>query len=93
MNKETILKEYKEAFQTRFEIAESLSRYGHTELFPNSGLNAEFSHTSYHLLCLLDQNLSQELKIIEMIAENEKIYEIYEIQREQFNHLTSTSEG
>ena len=93
MNKETILKEYKEAFQTRFEIAESLSRYEHAELFPNSGLNVEFSHTSYHLLCLLDQNLSQELKIIEMIAENEKIYEIYEIQRKQFNHLTSTSEG
>ena len=91
MNKETILKEYKEALQTRFEIAESLSRYEHAELFPNSGLNAEFSHTSYHLLCLLVQNLSQELKIIEMIALNENILEIADIQRKVFDKMTSTS--
>lgn len=84
MNKETILREYEETIQKVSELS---------MLLANFDSNTEFSHTSYHLLCLLDQNLSQELKIIEMIAENERLYEIYDIQRKHFSHLTSTSEG
>lgn len=84
MNKETILKEYKEIIQKRDDLLILLS---------NFDTNTEFSHPSYDLLILLDQSLNQELKILEMIALNEKIYEIYEIQREYFCKLASTSEG
>ena len=84
MNKETILKEYEETIQKRFEFSMLLS---------NFDTNTEFSHSSFDLLILLEQNLNQKLKILEMIALNERLYEIYDIQRKHFNHLTSTSEG
>jgi hypothetical protein len=83
MNKETILKEYDETIEKEFELSMLLSNFDN---------NTEFSHSSFDLLTLLEQNLNQKLKILEMIALNEKLYEIYEIQRKHFDKLTSTSE-
>ena len=82
MNKQTILKEYEETIEKRFELSKLIS---------NFDTNTEFSHSSFDLLILLEQNLNQKLKIIEMIALNENIYEIADIQREYFDKLTSTS--
>lgn len=83
MNKETILKEYEETIQKRDELLRLLSYFDS---------NTEFSHSSFALLWLLRENFIQNVKILETIAENEKIYEFYEIQRKQFIPVTSTSE-
>ena len=80
MNKETILKEYEETIVKEFELSMLIS---------NFDTNTEFSHSSFDLLILLQQN--QKLKILEMIALNEKLYEIADIQRKHFDKLTSTS--
>lgn len=82
MNKETILKEYEETIEKEFELSKLISNFDN---------NTEFSHLSFDLLILLQQNLNQKLKILEMIALNEKLYEIYDIQRKHFDKLTSTS--
>lgn len=79
MNKETILKEYEETIEKEFELSMLLSNFDN---------NTEFSHSSFDLLILLQQNLNQKLKILEMIALNEKLYEIDEIQRKHFDKLT-----
>ena len=71
MNKETILKEYEETIVKEFELSMLIS---------NFDTNTEFSHSSFDLLILLQQNLNQKLKILEMIALNEKIYENDDIQ-------------
>lgn len=83
MNKENILKEYEETIQKRFELSTVIS---------NFDTNNQFSHSSFDLLILLDQNFNQKLKILEMIALNENIYEICDIQRKYFDKLTFTSE-
>ena len=77
MNKETIRKEYDETIQKRSELSKLIS---------NFDTNTEFSHSSLDLLFLLKQNLNQKLKILDMIARTEKIYENDVIQ-----DLTSTS--
>ena len=77
MNKETIRKEYDETIQKRSELSKLIS---------NFDTNTEFSHSSLDLLFLLKQNLNQKLKILDMIARTEKIYETDDIQ-----DLTSTS--
>ena len=82
MNKQTILKEYEETIEKRFELSMLIS---------NFDTNTEFSHSSFDLLILLEQNLNQKLKILEMIARTENINEIYDIQRKYFDRLTSTS--
>lgn len=82
MNKQTIIKEYEETIEKRFDLSMLLSNFDN---------NTEFSHSSFDLLILLEQNLNQKLKILEMIALNENIYEIAEIQRKHFDKLTSTS--
>ena len=82
MNKQTILKEYEETIEKRFELSMLIS---------NIDTNTEFSHSSFDLLILLEQNLNQKLKILEMIARTENINEIYDIQRKYFDRLTSTS--
>ena len=64
-------------FKKRFELSKLIS---------NFDTNTEFSHSSFDLLILLKQNLNQKLKILDMIASNEKIYENDDIQ-----DLTSTS--
>jgi hypothetical protein len=82
LNKEDILKEYEETIQKILELSTVISNFDN---------NDQFTHSSYDLLTLLDQNLNQKLKILEMIALNEKMYEIYDIQRKYINKLTSTS--
>ena len=82
MNKQTIVKEYKETIEKRFELSMLLSDFDS---------DTEFSHSSFDLLILLEQNLTQKLKILEIIAFNENILEIFDIQREYFDKLTSTS--
>lgn len=82
MNKQTILKEYEETIEKRFELSMLIS---------NFDTNTQFSHSSFDLLILLEQNVNQKLKILEMIALNEKLYEIADIQRKYFDRLTSTS--
>ena len=82
MNKQTILKEYEETIVKEFELSMLIS---------NFDTNTQFSHSSFDLLILLQQNLNQKLKILEMIALNEKLYEIADIQRKHFDKLTSTS--
>lgn len=82
MNKQTILKEYEETIEKRFDLSMLIS---------NFDTNTEFSHSSFDLLILLEQNVNQKLKILEIIAFNENILEIFDIQREYFNKLTSTS--
>ena len=68
---------------------------GERYLISNFDNNTEFSHSSSHLsfnlLSLLEQNLYQKLRILEMIALNENILEIFDIQRKHFDKLTSTS--
>ena len=86
MNKETIIKEYEETIEKRFDLHMLLSNFDTNTEFSHSS-----SHTSYNLLLLLQQNLNQKLKILEMIALNEKLYEIADIQRKHFDKLTSTS--
>ena len=82
MNKQTILKEYGETIVKEFELSMLLSNFDN---------NTEFSHSSFDLLILLQQNLNQKLKILEMIARTENINEIFDIQRKHFDKLTSTS--
>ena len=82
MNKQTIVKEYEETIEKRFELSMLIS---------NFDTNTQFSHSSFDLLILLQQNLNQKLKILEMIARTENINEIADIQREYFDRLTSTS--
>ena len=82
MNKETIRKEYDETIQKRSELSKLISNFDN---------NTEFSHSSFDLLILLEQNVNQKLKILEMIALNENILEIFDIQRKHFDKLTSTS--
>ena len=82
MNKQTILKDYEETIQKRFELSKLISNFDN---------NTEFSHSSFDLLILLEQNVNQKLKILEMIALNENILEIFDIQRKHFDKLTSTS--
>lgn len=77
MNKETIRKEYEDTIQKRSELSKLIS---------NFDTNTEFSHSSLDLLFLLRQNLNQKLKILDMIARTEKIYENDDIQ-----DLTSSS--
>ena len=84
MNKQTILKEYEETIEKRFELSKLISNFDN---------NTEFSHSSFDLLILLEQNVNQKLKILEMIALNENILEIFDIQRKHFDKLTSTSEN
>ena len=64
MNKQTILKEYEETIVKEFELSMLIS---------NFDTNTQFSHSSFDLLILLQQNLNQKLKILEMIALNEKL--------------------
>lgn len=82
MNKQTIIKEYEETIEKRFDLSMLIS---------NFDTNTEFSHSSFDLLILLEQNVNQKLKILEMIARTENINEIADIQREYFDKLTSTS--
>jgi hypothetical protein len=82
MNKQTILKEYEETIEKRFDLSMLIS---------NFDTNTEFSHSSFDLLILLEQNVNQKLKILEMIALNENIREIYDIQRKYFDKMTLTS--
>ena len=77
MNKKTIRKEYEKKKKKRSELSKLIS---------NFDTNTEFSHSSLDLLFLLKQNLNQKLKILDMIARTEKIYENDVIQ-----DLTSTS--
>lgn len=79
MNKETILKEYEDTIQRRFDLF---------MLIENFDTNTQFSHSSFDLLCLLEQNLCQNLKILEMIARTENILEILDIERKYFDKLT-----
>ena len=82
MNKETIRKEYDETIQKRSELSKLISNFDN---------NTEFSHSSFDLLILLEQNVNQKLKILDMIARTENINEIFDIQRKHFDKLTSTS--
>lgn len=82
MNKQTILKEYEETIEKRFDLSMLIS---------NFDTNIQFSHSSFDLLILLEQNLNQKLKILEMIARTENINEIADIQRKVFDKMTSTS--
>ena len=82
MNKQTIVKEYQETIEKRFELSMLIS---------NFDSDTEFSHSSFDLLILLEQNLNQKLKILEIIAFNENILEIFDIQRKCFDKMTSTS--
>ena len=86
MNKQTILKDYKETIEKEFDLSMLLSNFDTNTEFSHSS-----SHSSFNLLLLLEQNLNQKLKILEMIALNEKLYEIADIQRKHFDKLTSTS--
>ena len=79
MNKEKLLKEYEETIQRRFDLF---------MLIENFDTNTEFSHSSYDLLRLLEQNLYQNLKLIEMIARTENILEILDIERKYLDKLT-----
>lgn len=79
MNKEKLLKEYKDTIQRRFDLF---------MLIENFDSETEFSHSSFDLLCLLEQNLCQNLKLIEMIAMTENMREILEIQRKYFDKMT-----
>lgn len=78
MNKEKLLKEYEDTIKRRFDLF---------MLIENFDTNTEFSHSSFDLLCLLEQNLCQNLKLIEMIALNEKLYEIAKIQEKYLDKM------
>lgn len=82
MNKEKLLKEYEDTIKRRFDLF---------MLIENFDTNTEFSHSSYDLLRLLELNLYQNLKLIEMIALTENILEIFDIQRKHIDKLASTS--
>lgn len=86
MNKETIVKEYEETIEKRFDLFMLLANFDNNTEFSHSN-----SHTCFNLLWLLEQNLSQNLKILEMIALNENILEIFDIQRKHIDKLASTS--
>lgn len=79
MNKEKLLKEYEDTIKRRFDLF---------MLIENFDTNTEFSHSSYDLLRLLELNLYQNLKLIEMIALNENIREILEIERKYIDKMT-----
>ena len=79
MNKEKLLKEYEDTIKRRFDLF---------MLIENFDTNTEFSHSSYDLLRLLEQNLYQNLKLIEMIARTENILEILDIERKYLDKLT-----
>lgn len=79
MNKEKLLKEYEDTIKRRFDLF---------MLIENFDTNTEFSHSSYDLLRLLELNLYQNLKLIEMIALNENILEILEIERKYIDKMT-----
>ncbi len=79
MNKEKLLKEYEDTIKRRFDLF---------MLIENFDTNTEFSHSSYDLLRLLEQNLYQNLKLIEMIALNENIREILDIERKYIDKMT-----
>lgn len=79
MNKEKLLKEYEDTIKRRFDLF---------MLIENFDTNTEFSHSSYDLLRLLEQNLYQNLKLIEMIARTENIHEILEIERKYIDKMT-----
>lgn len=86
MNKETILKEYEETIEKRFELSKLLSNFDNNTEFSHSS-----SHLSFNLLRMQKQILDQYLLNLEMIALNENILEIFDIQRKHFDKLTSTS--
>lgn len=86
MNKQTIVKEYEETIEKRFDLFMLLANFDNNTEFSHSS-----SHTCFNLLWLLEQNLSQNLKILEMIALNENILEIFDIQRKHIDKLASTS--
>ena len=79
MNKEKLLKEYEDTIKRRFDLF---------MLIENFDTNTEFSHSSYDLLRLLELNLCQNLKLIEMIALTENIREILEIERKYIDKMT-----
>lgn len=79
MNKEKLLKEYEDTIKRRFDLF---------MLIENFDTNTEFSHSSYDLLRLLELNLYQNLKLIEMIALTENIREILDIERKYLDKLT-----
>lgn len=79
MNKEKLLKEYEDTIKRRFDLF---------MLIENFDTNTEFSHSSYDLLRLLELNLFQNLKLIEMIARTENILEILDIERKYFDKMT-----
>ena len=78
MNKEKLLKEYEDTIKRRFDLF---------MLIENFDTNTEFSHSSYDLLRLLEQNLYQNLKLIEMITRTENILEILDIERKYIDKL------
>lgn len=79
MNKQTIVKEYEDTIKRRFDLF---------MLIENFDTNTEFSHSSYDLLRLLELNLYQNLKLIEMIALTENIREILDIERKYIDKMT-----
>lgn len=79
MNKEKLLKEYEDTIKRRFDLF---------MLIENFDTNTEFSHSSYDLLHLLELNLYQNLKLIEMIALTENIREILDIERKYIDKMT-----
>lgn len=79
MNKEKLLKEYEDTIKRRFDLF---------MLIENFDTNTEFSHSSYDLLRLLELNLYQNLKLIEMIALTENIREILDIERKYIDKMT-----
>lgn len=78
MNKEKLLKEYEDTIKRRFDLF---------MLIENFDTNTEFSHSSYDLLRLLELNLYQNLKLIEMIALTENIREILDIERKYIDKM------
>lgn len=86
MNKETILKEYEETIQKRFDLFMLLANFDNNTEFSHSR-----SHTCFNLLRMQEQILNQYLLNLEMIALNENILEIFDIQRKHIDKLASTS--
>lgn len=86
MNKETIVKEYEETIEKRFELSKLLSNFDNNTEFSHSS-----SHLSFNLLRMQEQILDQYLLNLEMIALNENILEIFDIQRKHIDKLASTS--
>ena len=86
MNKQTILKEYEETIEKRLELSKLLSNFDNNTEFSHSS-----SHLSFNLLRMQKQILDQYLLNLEMIALNENILEIFDIQRKHFDKMASTS--